>query len=273
MIVRRMRPEGLGWAIALTAVLSMPGPGAAQTGSAESRTLPASIPLFPLPDVTLFPNSTQPFHVFEPRYRAMVADALAGDSIIGMVLLRPGFEAEYEGRPPVYSIGCAGIIVASEELPDGRFNIVLGGLVKFRILGEDQSRPYRLAEVEALPETLTESDQPLLAQQRRQLEEALRSAMPGARLPPATLSDAEVVDALSLALPLDPARRQELLELDGPLERASRLVALLRGGRSVGLVAPAGAEGHSGLLVLSNSPSHWDAPVIPRRTFRRSPDR
>ena len=226
-----MRPMTLGWAIALIAVLCTPGSGTAQSGSAAAVTLPATIPIFPLQDVVLFPNSTRPLHIFEPRYRAMVADALEGDSIIGMILLQPGNEAEYEGRPPVYAVGCAGVIIAAEELPDGRYNIVLGGLVKFRVLSEDASRPYRLAEVEALPEAV--SDRPLLAQRRQQLEEALLSVSPGMQLPPSDLSDEEVVDGLSLVLPLEPAERQELLEADGPVERALRLIRRLRENNSV----------------------------------------
>ena len=221
-----MRPMTLGWAIALIAVLCTPGSGAAQSGSAAAVTLPATIPIFPLQDVVLFPNSTRPLHIFEPRYRAMVADALEGDSIIGMILLQPGHEAEYEGRPPVYAVGCAGVIIAAEKLPDGRYNIVLDGVVKFRVLSEDASRPYRLAEVEALPEAV--SDRPLLAQRRQQLEEALLSVSPGMQLPPSDLSDEEVVDGLSLVLPLEPAERQELLEADGPVERALRLIRRLR---------------------------------------------
>ena len=228
---RHMRPMTLGWAIALIAVLCTPGSGAAQSGSAAAVTLPAIIPIFPLQDVVLFPNSTRPLHIFEPRYRAMVADALEGDSIIGMILLQPGNEAEYEGRPPVYAVGCAGVIIAAEELPDGRYNIVLGGLVKFRVLSEDASRSYRLAEVEALPEAV--SDRPLLAQRRQQLEEALLSVSPGMQLPPSDLSDEEVVDGLSLVLPLEPAERQELLEADGPVERALRLIRRLRENNSV----------------------------------------
>ncbi len=223
----------LGWAIALIAVLSTPGSGAAQSGSAAAMTLPTTIPIFPLQDVMLFPNSTRPLHIFEPRYRAMVADALEGDSIIGMVLLQPGHEAEYEGRPPVYAVGCAGVIIAAEKLPDGRYNIVLDGLVKFRVLGEDTSRPYRLAEVEALPEAVEVSDRPLLAERRKQLEETLLSVSPGIQLPPSELSDEEVVDGLSIVLPLEPADRQELLEADGPVERASRLIRRLRENDSV----------------------------------------
>ncbi len=224
----------LGWAIVLSAFfLIPPGSGAAQSGPAAAMTLPATIAIFPLQDVVLFPNSTSPLHIFEPRYRAMVADALEGDSIIGMVLLEPGHEAEYEGRPPIFAVGCAGVIIQAVELPDGRYNIVLAGRVKFRVLSEDASRPYRLAEVEALPEALEESDRPLLAERRQQLERALLAAFPGMQLPPSDLSDVELVDGLSVALPLEPAHRQELLEADGPIERAARLIRRLRENDSV----------------------------------------
>ena len=219
-----MRPMILAGASALIAALLTTGSGGAQSGSSEAMMLPATIPIFPLQDVVLFPKSARPLHIFEPRYRAMVADALKGDSIIGMVLLQPGHEAEYEGRPPVYTVGCAGVIISADELPDGRYNIVLGGMVKFRILGEDTSRPYRLAEVEALPETLEASERPLLAEKRRQLERALLSVSPGMQLPPPSLSDEEVVDGLSAVLPLEAAHRQELLEADGAIERASKLI-------------------------------------------------
>lgn len=237
-----MKSMTIGCAVALIAVLCDPGIGAAQSGPAAGTALPKTIPIFPLQDVVLFPNISQPFHIFEPRYRAMVADALEGDSIIGMVLLQPGYEAEYEGRPPVYAIGCAGVIIESEELPDGRYNIVLGGLTKFRILTEDSSRPYRIAEVEEITEAIEERDRPLLAQRRRQLEEALLSLAPGSPPPPPDLPDEEVIDGFSLILPLQPADRQELLEADGPLERASRLIRILRGSVQASLLTPLGVD-------------------------------
>src|SRR5262249_3080245 len=135
-------------------VLTLSGPTWAQpVAPVQPRTadtLPSVIPIFPLEDATLFPKAANPFHIFEPRYRTMVADALKGDRIIGMVTLKPGYEADYEGRPPVYEVGCAGVIEDFEELPDGRFNVLLRGLTKFRIVSEDQSRPYRLARVETI---------------------------------------------------------------------------------------------------------------------------
>ena len=81
--------------------------------------LPPTIPLFPLPNVVLFPGVFLPLHIFEERYRALTRDALAGDRIIGMALLRPGFEGDYAGRPPIYPVGCAGVISHSDRLPDG----------------------------------------------------------------------------------------------------------------------------------------------------------
>src|SRR5437016_4248140 len=110
------------------------------------------LPIFPLPNVVLFPNVFLPLHIFEPRYREMVADALATDRLIGMVLLRPGWERDYEGRPPVYPIGCSGVITHADRLADGRFNIVLRGLERFRVIEEDAERSYRRALVEPLPE-------------------------------------------------------------------------------------------------------------------------
>jgi Lon protease-like protein len=105
--------------------------------------LPATIPIFPLPNVVLFPNVFLPLHVFEPRYRDLVADALTGDRIIGICLLQPGWEPHYQARPHVYEIGCAGLITFSEQHADGRYNMVLRGLEKFRILGEDHDRTSR----------------------------------------------------------------------------------------------------------------------------------
>src|SRR3954470_16208806 len=102
------------------------------------------LPLFPLPNVVLFPNVFLPLHVFEPRYRQMTADALAGDRLIGMVLLRPGWEPQYEGNPPVHPVACLGRIVADQRLDDGRYNLLLKGVSRARIVEEiPTSKIYR----------------------------------------------------------------------------------------------------------------------------------
>jgi Lon protease-like protein len=192
--------------------------------------LPPTIPLFPLPNAVLFPNVFMPLHIFEPRYRAMVADTLEGDRIIGMVLLKPGFEADYEGRPPVYPVGCAGVVTHSEPLPDGRYNIVLRGIEKFRITGEDHSHQYRLAHVDPIAESVPDADRTLLRQYRQRLEALLAAAIErGGRDPkfPPAVADEDLVNALAQYLALEPLERQALLERDGILARCRALIELL----------------------------------------------
>jgi len=190
--------------------------------------LPPTIPIFPLPNVVLFPNVFLPLHIFEPRYRQMVADALHGDRIIGMVLLRPGWQADYEGRPPVYAVGCAGVITHAEQLPDGRSNIVLRGMEKFRISGEDDGKAYRIAHVDTIDEPSTPAREEMLTERRRL--EALLVPQPDRQPDPAVPSwmpDDELVNALAQYMELEPVEKQALLERDGALDRCRSLVELL----------------------------------------------
>ena len=192
--------------------------------------LPPSIPLFPLPNVELFPNVFLPLHIFEPRYRRMVSDALEGDRIIGMVLLRPGWEADYEGRPPVYPIGCAGLITHAEPLSDGRYNIVLRGLEKFRLVAEETTREYRIGHIESLLEQTSEEDRASIRAERRRLEALLVPQPEGrasdAKVPP-SMSDEDLVNALAQYLELEPVEKQALLERQGLLARCRALIELL----------------------------------------------
>ena len=192
--------------------------------------LPPTIPIFPLPNVVLFPQVFLPLHIFEPRYREMVADALEGDRLIGMALLRPGWEADYEGRPPVYPIGCAGVITHHDRLPDGRYNMVLRGLEKFRIIEEDHSRAYRVATVESLHEPLDDGERDEIRAARGRLEALLvprprgRGADP--KLPPA-MGDEDLVNTLAQYMELEPLEKQALLEREGALARCRSLIELL----------------------------------------------
>ena len=185
------------------------------------------LPIFPLPNIVLFPNVFLPLHIFEPRYREMVRDALAGDRIIGMVLLRDTRATAGEPVPPVYPIGCAGLITHRERLQDGRFNIVLRGLHKFRLLEEDHSRTYRRARVE----TLAEPDAPEgLLEARQRLERLLASRLEvlgSDSKVPSGMDDADLVNALSQYLEFDPLEKQALLERDGLLERCQSLGDLM----------------------------------------------
>jgi Lon protease-like protein len=187
------------------------------------------LPLFPLPNVVLFPNVFLPLHIFEPRYREMVADAVASDRLIGMVLLRPGWERDYEGRPPVYPIGCAGVVTHVDRMTDGRYNIVLRGLDRFRIVDEDHSRSYRRADVEHLREESTGAeDRRAIRDSRTKLEAMLAadSSLAGARIP-TTMADEEMVNALAQYLALEPLEKQALLEQPCLRNRAASLVELL----------------------------------------------
>jgi Lon protease-like protein len=189
------------------------------------------LPLFPLPNVVLFPNVFLPLHVFEPRYREMVADALTGDRMIGVVLLRPGWERAYEGRPATYPIGCSGVITHFEKLADGRYNIVLRGLDRFRIVDEDHGRSYRRATIEALREhELAGLDRDVLRRQRLKLEALLAPAVEGSGADPKTataMTDEDLVNALAQYLDLEPLEKQALLERDCLRSRAESLVELL----------------------------------------------
>jgi len=190
--------------------------------------LPPTIPIFPLPNVVLFPGVFLPLHIFEARYRAMVQDVLSGDRIIGMVLLRPGWKNEYEGRPPVYPVGCAGLVTHAVRLDDGRYNIVLHGLSKFRIVREESEGAYRVARIEALAETLTDNARPAMRERRQRLEELLATMIDAAdqRLP-ASMPDEELVNALAQYLELEPVERQALLERNDALDRCESLIELL----------------------------------------------
>jgi hypothetical protein len=190
--------------------------------------LPPIIPLFPLPNVVLFPGVFLPLHIFEERYRAMTRDALAGDRIIGMTLLRPGFDGDYEGRPPIYPIGCAGVISHSDRLPDGRFNIVLHGLAKFRIAEEMSDGAYRRARIDALPELTDDAGRRDIKSLRGRIESLLLTALKATEVQiPGSLSDEDLIHALCQYLQFEPAERQALLECDGTVARARALTEFL----------------------------------------------
>jgi len=106
-------------------------------------------PIFPLPNVVLFPHMALPLHIFEQRYRRMVADALAGNKLVALALLKPGWEPDYEGRPPIHDMVCLGRITSQERLASGRYNIVLTGIHRAVVVAEEQNElPYRLGRLE-----------------------------------------------------------------------------------------------------------------------------
>jgi Lon protease-like protein len=194
--------------------------------------LPFSLPLFPLPTVVLFPNVFLPLHIFEPRYRQMVDDSLAGDRIIGMVLLQPGHEDSYEGTPPIYPTGCSGLITHAERLDDGRYNLILRGLEKFAIHNEEMpavGRLYRSAVITPIDETVRAGDRDELRQERHKLQSLLTPLFNGGfdRRLPESMPDEDLVNALAQYLEFEPLEKLALLERHGPLERCRSMVELL----------------------------------------------
>lgn len=126
------------------------------------------IPIFPLPATVHFPGAFLPLHVFEPRYRALVQDALRGDGRFAVALLKPGYEQGYYEAPEVHPITCVGRISAHERLPDGRFFLVLEGLGRVELLRQERGAPYRLYRARCLPEELPD-DRGLLSIEARAL--------------------------------------------------------------------------------------------------------
>jgi uncharacterized protein len=191
------------------------------------------LPLFPLPAVVLFPDVLLPLHVFEPRYRSLVADALAGDRRLGMVLLKSGWELDYEGRPPIFPVGCSAVIVHAVHLEDGRSNIVLQGLERFRIVSEDHARPYRRAVIEPMPDPpLDEAARRTLTGARANLLGLLDlSSERGAAMSPhpslASMPDADLVHTVAQHSPLEPIEKQAVLEREGLCARAEVLIQLV----------------------------------------------
>ena len=175
--------------------------------------------LFPLPGLVLFPHVVQGLHVFEDRYRQLLTDALAGDHLIGLVMLQPGWEEEYDSKPDVEPVACLGRIGWHERLPDGRFNLRLRGLARIGLTEElPTDRLYRRALAELIPDVVPDNFSRLNAL-RRQLAETVLPRFAGDSVAHQQLEElfsgdeplGHVCDVLSYALPLPMEMKQVLL--------------------------------------------------------------
>ncbi|HEY0960139.1 MAG TPA: LON peptidase substrate-binding domain-containing protein [Novosphingobium sp.] len=187
---------------------------------------PTRISIFPLSGAMLYPGLHLPLHIFEPRYRAMVSDALARDRRIGMI--QP--QHQHEGAP-LYTVGCLGRIDEVEAMDDGRFNIVLEGEARFRLLRElEVSTPFRQIEAELLDNP---TDEHLAAVERASFErEAKRFAeAQGYRIEweaVARLDDVSLINGVAQIAPFDSASKQALLEAPDLATRCELLVQLMQ---------------------------------------------
>ncbi|HEX8522572.1 MAG TPA: LON peptidase substrate-binding domain-containing protein [Tepidisphaeraceae bacterium] len=201
-------------------------------GDAEFPDLSA-VPLFPLPNVVLFPKAVLPLHIFEERFRKMTADALAGDKRVAMALLRPGWEKSYYGRPAIEPIVCVGQIVSHEKLPDGKYNFLLQGQLRAKIIREHGDRIYRIAELEPLLDT--NGDEMELMDDRGRLTgffsqeafESLPIVTQLQQLIASPLPTSDVADVLAFNLIDDIALKQSLLAETNVKRRVSRIVSAL----------------------------------------------
>ena len=184
------------------------------------------LPIFPLPNLVFFPGTRMPLHIFEPRYRKMIADALERDKRFGIVLLRPGWEAEYFGAPAIHQFGTVGMIEQAVALDDGRYNILVRGDVRFRVVGEIANDPYRTARVVATPETHRTPDEAYaqrewLADLARQYLKYLPDQMAVPEIETATLD--ALTNALIMSLNLENEEKQKLLEINDLIHRAEQV--------------------------------------------------
>jgi Lon protease-like protein len=192
--------------------------------------LPDVIPLFPLPNVVLFPRMPLPLHIFEPRYRAMVRDAARGARLIGMVLLRGDWQSDYYGRPEIFAAGTVGEMVRVEELPDGRFNIVLRGLREYDVVREVDRAAYREAVVrwrEPVAERLFAGMREAIGTLVRRYVALLGREIADGDLVRGTVDDETFVNFLAQHLDVGPLEKQAMLEAPTLGERGQRLADVL----------------------------------------------
>ena len=188
------------------------------------------VPLFPLPGAILFPRSQLPLHIFEPRYRQMVRDAVEGAGRIAMI--QP-HRLDDDNRAPLYAVGCVGELVGLEEVEDGRFNIVLLGSNRFRLIREEEpEEPYRCAEVdiEAFddeePEPLSLAQRAEVEREARRLGDAMGLAVDWNAVN--RLDDETLVNAIAQVAPFDVGAKQALLEQPSLTGRSDLLVQLMQ---------------------------------------------
>lgn len=192
-------------------------------------------PLFPLPNVVLFPRAVLPLHVFEPRYRLMMEQVLQGGQTLCMALLRPGWEADYYGAPAVWEVGCVGRVVQHRLLPDGRYDVTLHGERKVAIEGSAREAPFRIARVRTVEEDRAWADTPAAAvgiaealSLFRRLHAEQGAAIEMAQSLGGGLGVEAILNTMAMNLNVEPRVKQMLLEMERTEERFRAVRSYLR---------------------------------------------
>jgi uncharacterized protein len=197
-----------------------------------SVTTATRLSIFPLTGALLFPRMQLPLHIFEPRYRALISDAMARDRRIGMIQPRGNLKPSETGQAPLFSVGCVGKIAHVEALDDGRYNIILEGTAKFRMLRElDVSTPFRQVEAELEPDddisqTLGIANRASLEQESRRFADAHGYAVDWEAV--TRLDDEALVNGIAQIAPFDAAAKQALLEAPDLATRSDLIVQLMQ---------------------------------------------
>lgn len=191
------------------------------------------VPVFPLPNVVLFPHAVVPLHVFELRYRTMVRDAIAGERLIALALLQPGWEGEYHASPAFHDLGCLARCETVEWRPDGCYDLKLLGLSRVRLGAPVREYPYRASRVELLPEAPYTEDDPVVRSERRVLLDLYRrfAGRPERQAEGEGRGDdlpfVALVNGVCMVAPLEAGERLALLALDSIVERGHRACELI----------------------------------------------
>ncbi len=188
-------------------------------------------PIFPLPTVNLFPETTSSYHIFEPRYVEMIESVLEGDGLLAMAVLKPGYEEDYYGTPEIYPVGCLGRIQSYEKLENGKYNIVLEGLYRVGFGQIVKDNPYRVAELIELPESDSSNDfiderEDLLLRLNYLVEQSPDN-LDFTPILGEQESFIALVNLVARTLPMRNDEQYSLLSMDSVRERANRILWLI----------------------------------------------
>jgi ATP-dependent Lon protease len=211
--------------------------------------------LFPLPNLVMFPHVLQPLHIFEPRYRALFEEALADDRLIAMAVLAPGWEDDYEGRPPLRPTACLGRIVTHQAVDGGRYNLLLAGLKRVRLVHElPAAKPFREARVELVDDVYSHDEAGGRAQLQRLLLDSFRRVLPSMpkvheQLEELLCTDVSLgmlTDLIAYTLQLPVEIKESLLGEESVDRRCRLLLKELDHGAAIGPGAAGGASPTAG---------------------------